>query len=245
MKIVVFLPCTGKDFPQKFFKSYLRARTNFHYHFKDDEIVEIEPISELTEDYPNFTPNMGAIRSYCVARMIEGFEGYYPDTSLWFDIDQELQPDTIVKLLKHKEPVVSGMYFLKGHPNYPVVYQRHEYDEEKKFYTYKSMYDYPPEDCFEADMIGMGCVKIDREVFLKLDPPYFRYREHSKLENTDNLDFLIKHKIDNNTEEPIFWEQVKEKGYKIIVDPLIHVGHIGEFVYKREHWLYNKITGSF
>ena len=230
-KVIVFLPCAGVSFPKEFVESYLKARTYFQYNIDGFELAEF---------FPAFSPNMAAMRNLCVGKVLDGFDGMKPDVSIWLDIDHEVPYDFLVRLLKHEEPIVSGMYFLKGAPHYPVVYDRYEWDSMMNFWTYKAKLEYDQVDMFEADMVGMGCVKIDREVLEKLKAPYFNYRYHSRLENTKNLEFLIKHGVNNNTEEPAFWEQVKEKGYKIWVDPKIQLGHIGKMVYKQEHWLYNK-----
>ena len=234
-KVVVFLPCAGVSFPKEFVESYLKARTYFQNHKAMDGF-------ELVEYFPAFTPNMAATRNWCVGKMIDGFEGgFLPDVSIWLDIDHELPYDVLVRLLEHTEPVVSGMYYLKAPPYYPIVYEREEYDSVKNFWTYKSILDFPQVDLFEADMVGMGCVKIDREVFLGMTAPYFKYQEHSWKENTKNLEFLIKHGINNNTEEPYFWEQVLARGYAIMVDPKIQLGHVGKFIVREEHWLFNKV----
>ena len=233
--MIVFLPCAGLSFPREFVQSYLQARTYFQHH--PDMIGKFE----LVEDFPNYTPNMAANRNICAGKVIEGVYGFRPDISIWLDIDHQLPYDVLVRLLSNENPVVSGMYFGKNPPYYPIVYEKYKYDRGLKFWLYKSMFDYDQIDPFEADMVGMGCVRIDREVFLKLKPPYFRYQPHSLLENMKELEFLIRHGVENNTEEPKFWEQVREKGYKIIVDPKIQLGHIGKLIVNNEHWLYNKV----
>ena len=59
-------------------------------------------------------------------------------------------------------------------------------------------------------------------------------------ESVDMLDFFIKYEIDNNTEDFPFWEQVRDVGYKIMVDPEIQLGHIGQQIYEQKHWLHYK-----
>ena len=165
-KVVVFLPCAGVSFPKEFVESYLKARTYFYYNIKGFELVEF---------FPAFTPNMAATRNFCVGKVIEGFKGgFVPDVSIWLDIDHELSVDVLVRLLKHDEPIVSGMYYLKSPPYYPIVYNREKYDSETNLWTYKTILEYPFDKMFIADMVGMGCVKIDREVFTKLNAPYFQ-----------------------------------------------------------------------
>jgi len=235
-KVIVFLPCAGVNFPPEFVESYLKAKVFFQNQMGANY--------ELVEYFPKFTPNIAALRSVCAAFMIDGFREFKPDTSIWLDIDQTLPHDLFVKLLSHKEPIVLGMYFLKGKPFSPVVYKRAYYDRVRKYWINKPIVDYPQNKLFEVDNAGMGCAKIDKEVFMKLKPPYFHYRTHSMIENTDHLQLMIKHKIDNNTEDFPFWDQVKEVGYKIWVDPTIKIGHIGQMIYSEMHWLYHKINNN-
>ena len=234
-KVVVFLPCAGVNFPPDFVESYLKARTYFQHKMVNHELVEF---------FPKFTPNVAALRSLCAGYMVDGFKDYTADTSIWLDIDQTLPHDILVKLLSHKEPVVLGMYFLKGTPFSPVVYRRAYYDRVKKVWINKPVVDYPQKELFEVDNAGMGCAKIDREVFLKLKPPYFHYRQHSMLESTEHAAMMVKHKIENNTEDFPFWDQVKEVGYKIWVDPTIKIGHIGQMIFSEANWLYHKVTNK-
>jgi hypothetical protein len=234
-RVVVFLPCAGVSFPPEFVESYLKARTFFQHTMSDHELVEW---------FPRFTPNIGALRSMCAAYMVEGFRLYKPDTSIWLDIDHDLPHDILVKLLSHKEPVVLGMYFLKSAPFNPIVYRKGPYDRVAKHHLQMPVLDYPQEGLFEVDNAGMGCAKIDREVFLKLKPPFFHYRTHSMLESGDYTEMMVKYKIDNNTEDFPFWDQVKEVGYKIWVDPTIKLGHIGQKIYTEEHWLHHKVANK-
>lgn len=230
-RVVVFLPCANVNFSPEFFESYLKARTYFQHTMNNIELVEY---------FPKFSSNLAAVRSLCVAYMIEGFKEYKPDTSIWLDIDHNLPYDTLVRLLSHDEPVVCGMYYLKGKPFHPIIYKKGPYDKALKHYLNIPIYDYPSKGLFEVDNTGMGCAKIDREVFLKLNPPYFYYREHSMLESSALLELLVKYGIENNTEDFPFWDQVTEAGYKIMIDSELKLLHKGSQMYGEKNWLYYK-----
>jgi len=232
-KVCVFLLCHGTSFPPEFVESYLKARTYFQHNISGFELVEF---------FPRFSPNIGAMRSLCAGYMVEGFKKYAADIAIFLDIDQIFEPDILVKLLSHDLPIVCGIYFLKGKPYHPVIYQEGPLDASNGYHLGMPMLDYPQNELFEVFNTGMGCTRIDREVFLKLKPPYFYYREHSSLETSEMLDFLIRYRIDNNTEDFPFWEQVRSVGYKIMVDPTIKIGHIGQQVYEEKHWLYYKTS---
>ena len=212
MKVVVFLPCVGKDIPVRFFSSYLRART----------YLQNEMPCELVEYFPNYYP-LSEARNDCVGKMKDGFNGFFADTSIWLDVDHELPFESLYKLLSHKEPIISAIYYLKKSPYYPIIYKKWKD-------IYESYINYP-DTLFEVDQVGAGCVKIDREVFIDLKPPYFKYRIHSKQEeriSPELLEYKIKHHICDNTEEFHFWDQVKSLGYKIMVDPSIQILHQAE-----------------
>ena len=234
-KVVVFLPCAGVSFHPLFMESYSKAKMYFLSKMKGYELIEY---------YPQFSPNIGAVRNLCVGRVIEGFENYKPDISIWLDIDHELPYDVLVRLLEPDLPIVCGMYFLKTPPHRPVIFKKVAFDHALGYWVYSEMEEYDRGNMFEVENTGMGCARIDKEVLLSLKAPYFYYREHSRMENIRHLEFAIKHRVDNNTEDFPFWEQVTNNGYKIMVDPKIQCGHIGTYVYKEEHWLYNKAIGN-
>ena len=102
------------------------------------------------------------------------------DISVWFDADQDLMnfgtperaPDTLFRLLRdgYEHPVYAGIYYLKKPPFHPIVF-----DADRDFKYFRPIWRFPDDKLFYADMIGMGCVKIDRSVIDKLDPPFFKY----------------------------------------------------------------------
>ena len=235
-RVCVFLLCSGgAGFPPEFVESYLKARTYFQHTMTGYELVEY---------FPRFSPNIGAMRSLCAGYMVEGFKKYAQDIAIFLDIDHVLPYDVLVRLLQTELPILCGMYYLKGKPYHPIIYREGPYDALAGYHMAIPMMDYPTDKIFEVFNTGMGCAKIDREVFLKLKPPYFYYRKHSMYDTSDMLDFMIRYEIDNNTEDFPFWEQVRSVGYKIMVDPKIQLGHIGQQIYKEEHWLYYKIKNG-
>ena len=156
-KVCVFLLCSGGGgFPPEFVESYLKARTYFQHTMTGFELVEY---------FPRFSPNIGAMRSFCAGKMIDGFEKYAPDIAIFLDIDHVLPHDILVRLLTPDLPIVCGMYFLKGKPYNPVIYDKGPYDAVSKHYMSIPMYDYPSEGLFEVHNTGMGCARIDRCFF--------------------------------------------------------------------------------
>jgi hypothetical protein len=235
-KVVVFIQAVNMNIPRRFMESYLKARTYFQHTMDGYDLVEFFPTV--------FPP--GESRNYCAGKMIEGFKGFLPDISIWLDIDHEIPYDTLVRLLTPDYPIVSGIYYLKQYPHYPIVYKRWKYAEDTDFWLYESIVDYPVDGLFQVDSVGMGCVRIDRDVFLALKKPYFYYRSHSVFErNKKELDFKVRHGIKDNTEELVFFEQATDKGFSIMVDPGIQLKHAQTRWVGQEEFNYTKQMGVF
>ena len=84
------------------------------------------------------------------------------------------QKDAIVKLLAHDKDIVSGLYYNRGPPHFPVIlYLHHEKPLPKFDYRYKSEADYPKNQLLPVDATGAGFLMIKRHVFEKIKPPWF------------------------------------------------------------------------
>ena len=218
--------------PQEFFLSFFRANEYLLANIKED--IQLELISEST--FP-----LDANRNESVAIILE--KGF--DTSIWLDADQELcyydkkngwiGIDSLYRLIVNgdKYPIYAGMYYLKKDPYHPIVFN----SINKKFNLFRPIWNYPTKSLFYAEMIGMGCVKIDREVFEALDRPYFKYgKVPVELAKTSpDMNFKYKNDVRSVSEDVHFWRQIKKKtDYKIVIDPMIQVGHITKHSVKPE-----------
>ena len=77
-----------------------------------------------------------------------------------FDSDVIPPPDTILRLLKHKKPVISGVYFRRSPPEgKPVMLKG------GSWYV-----DFPKNSVFEVDVVGAGCLLIETELLRKCPP---------------------------------------------------------------------------
>lgn len=77
---------------------------------------------------------------------------------------------TLLTLLAHGVPFVSGLYFATNPPHNPIAYWRNTADDEQRdprrvFGTYRPVTDYERGEIFEVDSVGMGCALIHRSVF--------------------------------------------------------------------------------
>jgi hypothetical protein len=203
--------------PQEFFLSFFRA--NEYLMQRTGEL----PYKDVS--FQLFSPStfpIDANRNECVALAKEN----KIDISIWLDADQELAEDTLFRMLKHGKdfPIYAGIYYLKAKPYHPIVFKAN-----KNFKLFYPIWRYPKDELFYADMIGMGCVKIDTKVFDSLEAPYFKYspipRELVKID--EKMAFKHKNKVHDVSEDVAFWRQLfKKTDYRIVVDPRMQVGHI-------------------
>ena len=164
------------------------------------------------------------------------------DITVWFDADQDLancatvdrKPDTLFRLLRdgYEYPIYAGIYYLKKPPFHPIIFQAND-----SFDAFRPIWRMPEEDLFYADMIGMGCCKIDRSVINALEKPYFAYNQLP--ESIAKMGDLARFKYDNGvgdvSEDVHFWKQVRDfTKDRIVVDPKIQVGHVTKAVITKE-----------
>ena len=216
-KLGIITPLALGNISVYFYKSIVAAR-NYLIANESKLPFQVEDI-KLWE--PSTFP-LDANRNECVSHILENDV----DMSVWIDADQVLKEDTIFQLFSkgYQYPIYAGIYYLKKEPFYPIAFKQ----KDKDFRQFETLFRYPDEP-FYADMIGMGCVKINKEVFEKLDKPYFKYQYVPPVLGglSDYMQFKVNHEVHDVSEDVWFWKQVKEKtDYRVVVDPNIDVGHI-------------------
>jgi hypothetical protein len=231
-KVIIFLPLAKGSVDREFFESYSQAKT---YLFS--KATDLPFQFQLVEYYAHTFP-IDANRNECAVRFLEGIpmQGgvYKADTSIWLDTDHTVPQDTFYRLLAHDRPIVLGIYYLKvTHPDkpfYPVIFKARE-DAPG---LYKAIMDFPEDKLFEIDMAGMGCACIKREVFEKLERPYFKYMQHPTGSSDPHSQWKHESGIEDVTEDVWFWKNVKEKTpWPILVDPQIQLGHLGKMIFDK------------
>lgn len=131
-------------------------------------------------------------------KIVEQMEGEW----LWFiDSDQTFQELTLRRLLSINQPIVGAMVYKKKAPYLPCVYVK-----SPEGYGYHALMFPWPNQPFTIDMTGTGCVVIKKEVFQKVQAPWFEY-------------------TDKQGEDINFFEKAQAEGYKIVIDPLTPIGH--------------------
>lgn len=240
-KVVTFLPFMNQgSICTQFVESYLRAKD--YLMAKVDELpFDVEYLEYSVKTFP-----VHEGRNECAHRFVEGIPMsgtriFRADVSIWLDMDHQIPQDTLFKMLEHERPIILGVYYIKvkskESPFYPVLFmKRHDGSN-----LYKAVMEFPEKDLFEVDFAGMGAACIYREVFEKLDPPYFDYMKHPENLLAGDSEWKHEKNIKDISEDRWFWEQVKEKtDYPILVDPTIQFGHVTTMVidqYMFKAWL--------
>ena len=228
-RVGIVTPLALASVPVEFHLSYLANMTYLQSHI-DELPFKVKDIRMIA---PHTFP-IDANRNECVAWA----KKWDCDITVWFDADQDLRNygteeqdnDVLFRLLKDgfEYPIYAGIYYLKKLPFHPIVFKA-----DADFKGFQPIWKFPPDKLFYADMIGMGCCKIDREILDKLDHPFFKYNVMpKKIAGTGDLTrFRYDNKVADVSEDVAFWRQVKKKtGERIVIDPKIQVGHVTNIV---------------
>ena len=141
-----------------------------------------------------------------------GVNQLYKEASHIFFIDDDMvvPPNAIVKLLSHDVPIVGGLYFGRNAPHLPIAYR----------YVLDNQWIPITEFCAGlqvVDAVGFGCTLIKREVFEKMERPYFEFS-------------------DKMGEDMYFCEQAKKLGYTILLDADVSCAHLATVEITRQHF---------
>lgn len=125
---------------------------------------------------------------------------------LWLDSDHIFKPDLACQLARHNVDAVSALYFhRKGDPK-PVVFVRNEKDPTGyKHFTILEV----PARLVEVDAFGFGACLIRREVFEKIEEPWFCITSECG-------------------EDIAFARKARLAGIKLHLDGQYTIGHIGD-----------------
>lgn len=163
------------------------------------------------------------------------------DWAFWMDADMQCPPNTIVKLLhtaKEKNAkFVTGVYYQRVGQHFPVLWRKDpklldgrtipsvRTDSKDSREAFKHDYIIPTGvQPIKADVCGFGCVLTHREMFDKIEYPYFK---------------MIS---DDCSEDFYFCVKAREAGYQLWADPSLELGHMASpaFVTKKDFKLDDK-----
>jgi len=176
--------------------------------------VFFESFCKMQKPVPHVLLKAGGYQGLAVMRnqIVLTAKQYNCSHVLFLDIDHEHNPLTIVKLLSHNLPIVSGLNFMRNDPFNPVMFRG-------KINAYEEVLEWGENELIEVDSVGAACLLVKMDVFDKIGMPFFSFM--------DNPDPNVKFGIG---EDVYFCNKVKQEGFKVIVDTSCtnkHYGYIG------------------
>lgn len=142
--------------------------------------------------------------------MKEGF-----DYVLWLDSDMIFPEDFHERMFKtlteNNLDILSGIYYKRKPPYSPVIFDKMQL--KGKIWDYSWLEDVP-DSLFEVGACGFGCVLLKTEVLMSVQ------LKHG----------YLFHPMQNGGEDVAFCVRARDCGYKIMCDPTIVCGHVGNVV---------------
>ena len=148
------------------------------------------------------------------------------DRVMWFDSDIVFQPDTL-QILHHDMTfhhcgMVTGLYVKRYFPTEPVIYQKLEEPERdttgRLIKQIEAFHDYPHDEVFPVRGCGFGCVltSVDvlKDVWDHFGPAFTPYPWAG--------------------EDISFCHRVNKLGHRILCDPAVSCGHVGNYIYTEQ-----------
>ena len=130
------------------------------------------------------------------------------DWTMWFDSDMIFQPDTMIKLLEHNAPIVSGAYFRRSPPYHLVAFD--ECDTKNRKWTDLKL----PTETVKCGGVGFGCVLVKTDVLFDVAAKFQTWFEP----------------MNGFGEDLSFCWRARECGFDILIDPSISCGHMGHIL---------------
>jgi len=175
----------------------------------------------------NYDPVVYYARNKCLGghvlrgRNQKPFDGKMTyDYMVWIDSDILFNYDQVMKLISLNKDIAAGLYVMEDGQNFAAV---RNWDEE--YFAKNGTFQFihrdelkDQKDPVEVCYSGMGLFVVKNGVFESLEYPWFRpiFHDLSK-DGRDIYDFA--------SEDAALCLRLREKGYKIVIDPTVVVGH--------------------
>ena len=130
---------------------------------------------------------------------------------LFLDSDIHIPQDGVTRMLSHKLPIVSALYWRRQEPHTPAMWKF----TGPKPNDHAPITNYGDGQMVEADVVGAGALLIHRRVLERLPDPWFKFT----YEGRDNDEGV--------SEDFYFCKKAKEAGFTIIVDTAVQCPHDG------------------
>ncbi len=133
------------------------------------------------------------------------------DYLLFIDDDMTFEADLLDRLLTHQKDIVVVAY----HPRFKVDKSTVKTLDKTHIITLKGK---ESKELFECKAVGTGIMLIKTEIFLKIPRPWFKMK-------TARTGMTLQ------GEDWYFCYQARKAGFSVYCDPVVEVGHLGDFVY--------------
>lgn len=206
MRILIAVPCMD-SVPSQFAQSL--ATLN-----KVEDCIVAFQMGSLIYNSRNYLASM-AVKLEC-------------DYVLWLDSDMVFSPDVLEKLFEDREKgdIITGLYYRRVEPYKPVLFSK--LDIKGDGCDWEGYDDYPDE-LFEIEGCGFGCVLTPTNVFIDV------------MNKFGNM-FAP---IGGVGEDLSFCWRAKQCGYSIMADPRVQLGHVGHYIIDKNFYdVYAKSKGE-
>jgi hypothetical protein len=167
-------------------------------------------------------------RNRIVAEIFKN-DKYDWDSIVWIDSDISWTPDDLLKLSLHDEDVVAGTYRKKIDHGCHFTVKLIEGKEE-------------PDDrgLIEVHSVGTGFLRVSKKAMQDvMDHEKITYTEKITQPNAHPGDLQVKNVFESGykdggmlSEDFFFCAKLRDRGYKIMLDTKIDLGHDGAFTYR-------------
>ena len=144
---------------------------------------------------------------------------------LMLDGDIVVKSDTIQKLLEVNKPIALGLYYETSNQRLPEVFHHSRVPFRRDApidFKLHDVLEYPQQNGEDVLLSGLGILMIKREIFEKIEKPYFLFSSE------------FEHKLKDDwwsvSEDFFFMLKLQEAGLKITYCPDISVCHLGTAV---------------
>jgi hypothetical protein len=141
------------------------------------------------------------------------------ERQMWIDADIEFEPEDVAKLWNMDADIAVAAYSMKR-PDKPLSAWK-----DGKLVKLEEC----PQEPFEVDYAGTGFMMIKREVIEKLSETAESYEGPDG--RVSALYMTPVHDDGFESEDYHFCRKAREAGFKVMMDPSIRLGHIGQYRY--------------
>lgn len=184
-----------------------------------------EVVSSLFNIHSNNAINIQMLKSSILyisrENLVEAALNNQADYIMFLDSDQVIQPDTIDRManyLNNGEDIITTLIFRKDPPYQPCIFSSQKELPNRQISL--EYYDVEGQDLtkpFYVENCGLGCAMMKLDMFKNIPQPWFLPRPYT------------------GEDISLMWK-ARQRGYKILCDPTIEIGHIGSKNFNREDY---------